>query len=92
MKIELTSDATRWVETELAAGHFSTAEEAVHYAINQARLSMLLHEESYGQFTETEKELSPVGMEKVKEALEDYEAGKVSRFESTEDLIKDLTA
>ena len=38
MKIELTADAAQWVQTELAAGRFATAEDAVRHAINQAKL------------------------------------------------------
>ncbi len=34
MKVELTPDAAQWVQTELAAGRFVTAEDAVRYAIN----------------------------------------------------------
>ena len=41
MKIELTPDAAHWVEAEMAAGTFLTAEDAVHYAINQAKTSAL---------------------------------------------------
>ena len=37
MKVELTPDATHWVEVEIAAGTFPTAEDAVRYAINQAK-------------------------------------------------------
>ncbi len=37
MKVELTVDAARWVEAEIAAGAFSTPEDAVHFAVNQAR-------------------------------------------------------
>jgi Arc/MetJ-type ribon-helix-helix transcriptional regulator len=38
MKIELTPDAARWVEMEIASGRFRTAEEAVRYAINQVKI------------------------------------------------------
>ena len=37
MKIELTPDAAHWVQAEIAAGTFPTAEDAVRYAINQAK-------------------------------------------------------
>ena len=37
LKIELTRDAAHWVEAEVAAGTFPTAEDAVRYAINQAK-------------------------------------------------------
>ena len=37
MQIELTPDAAHWVEAEVAAGTFPTAEDAVRYAINQAK-------------------------------------------------------
>lgn len=38
MKVELTPDAAQWVEAELAAGRFSTAEDAIRHAVNQAKL------------------------------------------------------
>ncbi|MBF0339282.1 MAG: hypothetical protein HQL05_15795, partial [Nitrospirae bacterium] len=41
MKVELTPDAAQWVETELAAGNFPTAEDAVGYAINHAKIAKL---------------------------------------------------
>jgi Arc/MetJ-type ribon-helix-helix transcriptional regulator len=41
MKVELTPDAAQWVEAELAAGRFSTAEDAVRYAVNHAKQSIL---------------------------------------------------
>ena len=41
MRIELTPDAAQWVEAALAAGRFITAEDAVRYAINQARRAEL---------------------------------------------------
>jgi Arc/MetJ-type ribon-helix-helix transcriptional regulator len=41
MKVELTPDAAQWVEAELAAGRFSTAEDAIRYAVNFAKLSEL---------------------------------------------------
>ncbi|MBF0465968.1 MAG: hypothetical protein HQK88_12355 [Nitrospirae bacterium] len=41
MKVELTPDAAQWVEAELDAGHFPTAEDAVRYAINHAKISQL---------------------------------------------------
>ncbi|MBF0517668.1 MAG: hypothetical protein HQK97_11240 [Nitrospirae bacterium] len=41
MKVELTPDAAQWVEAELDAGHFPTAEDAVRYAINHAKISRL---------------------------------------------------
>jgi Arc/MetJ-type ribon-helix-helix transcriptional regulator len=41
MKIELTPDAAQWVEAELAAGRFSTPEDAVRYAINRAKRAEL---------------------------------------------------
>jgi hypothetical protein len=40
MKVELT-DAAIWVETELAAGRFATAEDAVRFAINEAKTAIL---------------------------------------------------
>jgi Arc/MetJ-type ribon-helix-helix transcriptional regulator len=41
LKIELTPDAAQWVEAEIAAGTFPTAEDAVRYAINQAKMMAL---------------------------------------------------
>ena len=41
MKVELTPDAAQWVEAELAAGRFATAEDAVRYAINWAKRAEL---------------------------------------------------
>jgi Arc/MetJ-type ribon-helix-helix transcriptional regulator len=38
VKIELTPDAAQWVQAELAAGRFPTAEDAIRRAINQAKL------------------------------------------------------
>jgi Arc/MetJ-type ribon-helix-helix transcriptional regulator len=39
MKVELTPDAAQWVEAALATGRFATAEDAVRYAINYAKIS-----------------------------------------------------
>ena len=41
MKVELTPDAEQWVQAELAAGRFATAEDAVRYAINRAKRAEL---------------------------------------------------
>jgi Arc/MetJ-type ribon-helix-helix transcriptional regulator len=41
VKVELTPDAAQWVQAELAAGRFSTAEDAVRYAINRAKRAEL---------------------------------------------------
>ena len=41
MKIELTPDAAQWVQAEIAAGTFSTAEDAVRFAIRQAKTTAL---------------------------------------------------
>jgi Arc/MetJ-type ribon-helix-helix transcriptional regulator len=41
MKVELTPDAARWVETALAAGRFTSAEEAIRYAVDRIKLSEL---------------------------------------------------
>jgi hypothetical protein len=35
------SDAAQWVQAEVAAGTFPTPEDAVHYAITQAKLNAL---------------------------------------------------
>jgi hypothetical protein len=41
MKVELTPDAAQWVQTEVAAQRFPTAEDAVRYAINQVKRAEL---------------------------------------------------
>ncbi|MGO9007674.1 MAG: type II toxin-antitoxin system ParD family antitoxin [Beijerinckiaceae bacterium] len=41
MKVELTPDAAQWVEAEIAAGTFATAEDAVRHAINELRANAL---------------------------------------------------
>jgi Arc/MetJ-type ribon-helix-helix transcriptional regulator len=41
VKIELTPDAAQWVQAELAAGRFPTAEDAIRHAVNQAKLAEL---------------------------------------------------
>jgi Arc/MetJ-type ribon-helix-helix transcriptional regulator len=41
MKIELTPDAAQWVEAEIAAGTFPTAEDAVRYAIQKTKTDAL---------------------------------------------------
>jgi Arc/MetJ-type ribon-helix-helix transcriptional regulator len=41
VKVELTPDAAQWVQAELAAGRFSTPEDAVRYAINRAKRAEL---------------------------------------------------
>jgi Arc/MetJ-type ribon-helix-helix transcriptional regulator len=41
MKIELTPDAAQWVEAEVAAGMFPTAEDAVRYAIQKTKTDAL---------------------------------------------------
>lgn len=41
MRIELTPDAAQWIEAEVAAGTFPTAEDAVRFAINQAKATAL---------------------------------------------------
>jgi Arc/MetJ-type ribon-helix-helix transcriptional regulator len=43
LKIELTADAASWVSAEVAAGTFSSPEDAVRFAINQAKLLALRH-------------------------------------------------
>ena len=44
MKVELTPDAALWIEAELAAGRFATAEDAVRFAINSAKTRTLRDE------------------------------------------------
>jgi hypothetical protein len=41
VKVQLTPDAAQWVEAEIAAGTFPTPEDAVRYAIQQAKLAAL---------------------------------------------------
>jgi Arc/MetJ-type ribon-helix-helix transcriptional regulator len=41
LKVELTPDAAQWIEAELAAGTFLTAEDAVRFAISQAKTTAL---------------------------------------------------
>ena len=41
MKVELTPDAVQWVEAEVAAGAFPTPEDAVRFAIQQAKAAAL---------------------------------------------------
>ena len=41
MNVELTSDATEWVEAELPSGRLSTAQDAIGHAIKLARLDRL---------------------------------------------------
>jgi Arc/MetJ-type ribon-helix-helix transcriptional regulator len=59
MKIELTPDAARWVEMEIASGRFRSAEEAVRYAINQVKImeiraTLEATEAEEGEFTTEE--------------------------------------
>ena len=41
MKVELTPDAAQWVEAEVAAGTFPTAEDAVRHAVSELRVNAL---------------------------------------------------
>lgn len=41
MKIDLPPETVRWVKDALAAGRFSTAEEAILYAVNFAKAADL---------------------------------------------------
>lgn len=41
MKVELTPESATWVKAELDAGHFTTPEDAIRHAIDQARLAAL---------------------------------------------------
>ena len=41
MKVELTSDTADWVRDVMAAGRFSSAEDAIRYAVDRAKLSEL---------------------------------------------------
>ena len=41
MKVQLTPDAAQWVEAEIAAGTFPTAEDAMRHAVNELRANAL---------------------------------------------------
>lgn len=41
MKVELSPDAAQWVEAEMASGRFPTAEAAIQFAVNHAKLAAL---------------------------------------------------
>jgi Arc/MetJ-type ribon-helix-helix transcriptional regulator len=41
VKVQLTPDAAQWVEAEIAAGTFPTAEDAVRYALSELRVNAL---------------------------------------------------
>ncbi len=41
MKVQLTPDAAQWIEAEIAAGTFPTAEDAVRYAVSELRVNAL---------------------------------------------------
>jgi Arc/MetJ-type ribon-helix-helix transcriptional regulator len=41
VKVQLTPDAAQWVEAEIAAGTFPTAEDAVRYAVSELRVNAL---------------------------------------------------
>jgi Arc/MetJ-type ribon-helix-helix transcriptional regulator len=41
VKVQLTPDAAQWVEAEIAAGTFPTAEDAVRYAVSELRTNAL---------------------------------------------------
>ena len=41
MKVQLTPDAAQWVEAEIAAGTFPTAEDAVRYAVSELRTNAI---------------------------------------------------
>jgi Arc/MetJ-type ribon-helix-helix transcriptional regulator len=41
MKVELAPDAAQWVEAEVAAGRFMTADDAIRYAVSQVKLAEL---------------------------------------------------
>jgi Arc/MetJ-type ribon-helix-helix transcriptional regulator len=43
LKIELTADSASWVNAEVAAGTFSSPEDAVRFAITQAKMIALRH-------------------------------------------------
>jgi Arc/MetJ-type ribon-helix-helix transcriptional regulator len=44
MNVELTPDAALWVEAEVAAGRFRTPEDALRFAVNHAKTSILREE------------------------------------------------
>jgi Arc/MetJ-type ribon-helix-helix transcriptional regulator len=41
VKVQLTPGAAQWVEAEIAAGSFPTAEDAVRYALSELRVKAL---------------------------------------------------
>lgn len=41
MKVDLTPDTEQWVKDALAAGRFSSAEDAIRYAVNFAKMAEL---------------------------------------------------
>jgi Arc/MetJ-type ribon-helix-helix transcriptional regulator len=41
MKVELTQDAARWIEAEIAAGAFLNPEDAVAHAVSELRINAL---------------------------------------------------
>jgi Arc/MetJ-type ribon-helix-helix transcriptional regulator len=41
VKVQLTPDAAQWVEAEIAAGTFPTAEDALRYAVSELRVNAL---------------------------------------------------
>jgi Arc/MetJ-type ribon-helix-helix transcriptional regulator len=76
MKIELTPDAARWVEMEIASGRFRTADEAVRYAINQVKImeiraTLEAAEAEGGEFTTEEvRQAAYEYLDRIKETLE----------------------
>lgn len=41
MNVELKPDSARWVEDEISAGRFSTAQDAIDHAVALAQLSVI---------------------------------------------------
>ena len=41
MKVEITGTSEAWIQSEIAAGSFKSPEDAIGYAINQAKLNYL---------------------------------------------------
>jgi len=67
VKVELTPDAAQWVEAEVAAGRFSTPEDAIRYAVNYAKMSELR-----GEIEAAEAEGGAFGTDEVRRFARAY--------------------
>ena len=72
MKIELTPDSAQWVEAAVAAGRFDTAEDAVRYAISNAKQAELRE-----MLAATEAEGGSHSADDVRRYLREHRASKV---------------